>query len=356
MYLEKLRLLSSKFQEAERKLSDSSVVLSQEEYKKFSKQYSYLRPIVEKYTQYSNLLNSIKDIEELKNSEDSQIKELAFVEYNDFIEMKNKIEFEIKMLLIPPDPNDNKNIIVEVRAGTGGDEAALFVGDLYRMYTRFAEKNGWKYEILDSSPTGLGGYKEITFEINGKKVWRYLKFEKGTHRVQRVPETEISGRVHTSAVTVAIFPEAEEVDVEVKMEDLRIDTYRSSGAGGQHVNKTDSAIRITHLPTGLVVACQDERSQMKNRAKAFKVLRAKLYDRKILENAKQISNERKLQIGSGDRSEKIRTYNYPQNRITDHRIGYSIYNITEVMDGDLSCLINKLIEADMEFKLKENNI
>lgn len=353
MYLEKLRLLSSKFQEAERKLSNSSVVLSQEEYKKFSKQYSYLRPIVEKYTQYSNLLNSIKDIEELKNSEDSQIKELAFVEYNDFIEMKNKIEFEIKMLLIPPDPNDNKNIIVEVRAGTGGDEAALFVGDLYRMYTRFAEKNGWKYEILDSSPTGLGGYKEITFEINGKKVWRYLKFEKGTHRVQRVPETEISGRVHTSAVTVAIFPEAEEVDVEVKMEDLRIDTYRSSGAGGQHVNKTDSAIRITHLPTGLVVACQDERSQMKNRAKAFKVLRAKLYDRKILENAKQISNERKLQIGSGDRSEKIRTYNYPQNRITDHRIGYSIYNITEVMDGDLSCLINKLIEADTEFKLKE---
>lgn len=353
MYLEKLRLLSSKFQEAERKLSNSSVVLSQEEYKKFSKQYSYLRPIVEKYTQYSNLLNSIKDIEELKNSEDSQIKELAFVEYNDFIEMKNKIEFEIKMLLIPPDPNDNKNIIVEVRAGTGGDEAALFVGDLYRMYTRFAEKNGWKYEILDSSPTGLGGYKEITFEINGKKVWHYLKFEKGTHRVQRVPETEISGRVHTSAVTVAIFPEAEEVDVEVKMEDLRIDTYRSSGAGGQHVNKTDSAIRITHLPTGLVVACQDERSQMKNRAKAFKVLRAKLYDRKILENAKQISNERKLQIGSGDRSEKIRTYNYPQNRITDHRIGYSIYNITEVMDGDLSCLINKLIEADTEFKLKE---
>ncbi|GMO65159.1 MAG: peptide chain release factor 1 [Endomicrobiia bacterium] len=356
MYLEKLRLLNSKFQEVERELSDSSVVLNQEEYKKFSKQYSYLRPIAEKYTQYSKLLNSIKDIEELKNSEDSQIKELAFAEYDDLVEIKNKIESEIKMLLVPPDPNDNKNIIVEVRAGTGGDEAALFVGDLYRMYTRFAEKNGWKYEILDSSPTGLGGYKEIIFEITGKKVWCYFKFERGTHRVQRVPETEISGRVHTSAVTVAIFPEAKEVDVEVRMEDLRIDTYRSSGAGGQHVNKTDSAIRITHLPTGLVVACQDERSQMKNRAKAFKVLRAKLFDRKVLENAKQISNERKLQVGSGDRSEKIRTYNYPQSRITDHRIGYSVHNIAEVMDGDLSGFVNKLIEAEVEFKLKENSI
>ncbi|MDR1401176.1 MAG: peptide chain release factor 1 [Endomicrobium sp.] len=353
MYLKKLRLLNAKFQEIKMKLSDLSVVLSQEERKEFSKQYSYLCPIAEKYVQYLKLLNSIKDIEELKNSEDSQIKELAFVEYDDLTKMKNKIESEVKTLLIPPDPNDNKNIIVEIRAGTGGDEAALFVGDLYRMYTRFSEKNGWKYEILDSNFTGLGGYKEIIFEINGKGVWRCFKFEKGTHRVQRVPVTEISGRVHTSAVTVAVFPEAEEVDVEIKMEDLRIDTYRSSGAGGQHVNKTDSAIRITHLPTGLVVACQDERSQMKNRAKAFKVLRAKLYDRKISENANQISNERKLQIGSGDRSEKIRTYNYPQNRITDHRIGYSVHNITEVMDGDLSGFANKLIEADLESKLNK---
>jgi len=355
MYLEKLRLLNAEFKEVEIKLGDLSIVLNQEEYKKISKQYSYLRPIAEKYTQYSKILSSIKDTEELKNSEDPQIKELAFAEYGELIKIKNKIESEIKELLIPPDPNDNKNIIVEIRAGTGGDEAALFVGDLYRMYTRFAEKNGWKYETLDLNHTGLGGYKEIIFEISGNGVWRYFKFEKGTHRVQRVPETEISGRVHTSAVTVAIFPEAEEVDVEIKMEDLRIDTYRSSGAGGQHVNKTDSAIRITHLPTGLVVACQDERSQIKNRAKAFKVLRAKLYDRKILENTKQISNERKLQVGSGDRSEKIRTYNYPQNRITDHRIGYSVHNINEVMDGDLSGLVSKLIEAEMEFKLKENN-
>ena len=232
----------------------------------------------------------------------------------------------------------------------------MFVGDLYRMYTRFADRNGWKHEVIDSNPTGLGGYKEIVFEINGNKVWRYFKFERGAHRVQRVPATEVSGRVHTSAVTVAVLPEAEEVDCEVKMEDLRIDTYRASGAGGQHVNKTDSAIRITHFPTGLVVACQDERSQIKNKAKAFKVLRAKLYEQKVLEQEKQLSSERKQQVGSGDRSEKIRTYNFPQNRITDHRIGYSVYNITEVMDGDLSELVNKLIEADVEAKLKENNI
>jgi len=356
MYLEKLGLLNEQFKEIEKKLSDSSIVLNQEEYNKLSKQYSYLRPLAEKYIQYSKLLSDIKDAEELKKSEDADIKTLAFAEYNDLIGVKNKIETEIKMLLIPPDPNDDKNIIVEIRAGTGGEEAALFAGDLYRMYVRFAEANGWKYEILDSNFTGLGGYKEIIFEINGRGVWRYFKFERGAHRVQRVPETEISGRVHTSAVTVAVFPQAEEIDVEIKTEDLRIDTYRSSGAGGQHVNKTDSAIRITHLPTGLVVSCQDERSQMKNRMKAFKILRTKLYDRKVSENAKQLSSERKQQVGSGDRSEKIRTYNFPQNRITDHRIGYSVYNIGAVMDGNLSEIINKLIEAEVESKLKESDI
>ncbi|MDR3256336.1 MAG: peptide chain release factor 1 [Endomicrobium sp.] len=363
MFLERLKLLNSQFEEVEKKLSDSSAVSNQEEYKELTKQYSYLRPLTEKYIQYLKLLSDIKDTEELKKSEDNEIKEMAFSEHNDLIEKQRKMESEIKILLIPPDSNENKNIIVEIRAGTGGDEASLFVGDLYRMYTRFAERNGWKYEVLDSNPTGLGGYKEIVFEINGDRVWRYFKFERGAHRVQRIPATEASGRVHTSAATVAVLPEAEEVDVEIKMEDLRIDTYRASGAGGQHVNKTDSAIRITHLPTGLVVACQDERSQIKNRAKAFKVLRAKLYEQKVLEYERQLSSERKQQVGSGDRSEKIRTYNFPQNRITDHRIGYSVYNITEVMDGDLSELVNKLIEADVESrvcssysKLKENNI
>ncbi|MCA6085143.1 MAG: peptide chain release factor 1 [Endomicrobium sp.] len=356
MFLEKLKSLNSLFEEIEKKLSNSSVVSNQEEYKKLTKQYSYLHPITEKYIRYSKLLDDIKNTEKLKESVDAEIKEIAFVEYDDLIEKQRKMETEMKVLLIPPDPNEDKNIIVEIRAGTGGDEAALFVGDLYRMYTRFTERNGWKYEVLDSNPTGLGGYKEIVFEINGSKVWRCFKFERGAHRVQRIPETEASGRVHTSAVTVAVFPEVEEVDVEIKKEDLRIDTYRASGAGGQHVNKTDSAVRITHLPTGLVIACQDERSQIKNRAKAFKVLRAKLYEQRILESEKQLSDDRKQQIGSGDRSEKIRTYNFPQNRITDHRIGYSVYNIAEVMDGDLSELVNKLIEVDVESKLKESNV
>ncbi|MDR1474071.1 MAG: peptide chain release factor 1 [Endomicrobium sp.] len=356
MFLEKLKSLNNQFKEVEKQLESHLVVANQEKYRELAKEHSYLRPIAEKYAQYSKLLNDIKEAEELKKSDDSQMRDMAFAEYNDLMNKKDKFESEIKVLLIPPDANENKNIIVEVRAGTGGDEAALFVGDLYRMYTRFADRNEWKHELIDSNPTGLGGYKEVVFEINGDKVWRYLKFERGTHRVQRVPATEASGRVHTSAVTVAVLPEVEEVDCEIKMEDLRIDTYRASGAGGQHVNKTDSAIRITHLPTGLVVACQDERSQIKNRAKAFKVLRAKLYEQKVLEQEKQLSSERRQQVGSGDRSEKIRTYNFPQNRITDHRIGYSVYNITEVMDGDLSELINKLIEAEIEFKLKGNNI
>jgi peptide chain release factor 1 len=356
MFLGKLKSLDNQFKEVEKQLGDPLVIANQEKYRELTKEHSYLRPIADKYAQYSKLLNDIKDAEELKKSDDCEVRDMAFAEYNDLMDKKDKFESEIKVLLIPPDPNENKNIIVEIRAGTGGDEAALFVGDLYRMYTRFADRNGWKHEVIDSNPTGLGGYKEVVFEINGDKAWRYLKFERGAHRVQRVPATEASGRVHTSAVTVAVLLEAEEVDCEIKMEDLRIDTYRASGAGGQHVNKTDSAIRITHLPTGLVVACQDERSQIKNRAKAFKVLRAKLYEQKVLEQEKQLSSERKQQVGSGDRSEKTRTYNFPQNRITDHRIGYSVYNITEVMDGDLSELINKLIEADVEANLKENNI
>ncbi|MCL2485237.1 MAG: peptide chain release factor 1 [Endomicrobia bacterium] len=352
MFLEKLKSLDNQFKEVEKKLGDASVVANQEEYRELTKLHSYLLPLSEKYKEYSKLLSDLKGAEELKNSDDDEIRAMAMAEYSDLEERKDRAEGEIKVLLIPPDPNESKDIIVEIRAGTGGDEAALFVGDLFRMYTRFAERHGWKYEIMDSNPTGLGGYKEVIFEVSGDRVWRYFKFERGAHRVQRVPETEASGRVHTSAVTVAVLPTAEEVDVEIKMDDLRIDTYRASGAGGQHVNKTDSAIRITHIPTGLVVACQDERSQIKNRAKAFKVLRAKLYEQKLMAQEKQLAGERKQQVGSGDRSEKIRTYNFPQNRITDHRIGYSVYNINEVMDGDLSELVTKLIEADTEEKLK----
>lgn len=356
MLKEKLEELNKKFIDIESKLSEISVSDNQDEFKKLSKEHSYLSPIVEKSKEYFKLLNDIDNLEELKDSSDKEMKELAAAEYEEAVVKKEQMDSEIKLLLIPPDPHDGKNVIVEIRAGTGGDEAGLFVGDLFRAYTRFAESNGWRYEVVDSNPTGIGGYKEIVFTLEGSKVWKYFKFERGIHRVQRVPATEASGRVHTSAISVAVLPEAEEVDVEIKPEDLRIDTYRASGAGGQHVNKTDSAIRITHLPTGIVVACQDERSQIKNRAKAMKVLRAKLYEQKVLEYEQKISSERKQQVGTGDRSEKIRTYNFPQNRITDHRIGFSVYNITEVMNGDLRELIEKLIACDNEAKLKGANI
>jgi len=355
MFIQKLQLLDEQFKEIEKKLGDPSVMSNREEYMELSKRHSYLSPLSQSYQKYKKLLSDIKDSQDLINSQDPQMQEIAQEEYNSLISQKEKMESEIRVLLIPPDPNDNKNIILEIRAGTGGEEAALFAGELYRMYTRFAERNGWKHETIDSNPTGLGGFKEVVFEVNGVNVWKLLKFERGVHRVQRVPDTEASGRVHTSAVTVAVLPEAQEVDVEIKADDLRIDTYRSSGAGGQHVNKTDSAIRITHLPTGLVVACQDERSQMKNKAKAMKVLRAKLYEQKVLEYEKQISSDRKNQVGTGDRSEKIRTYNFPQNRITDHRIGYSAYNIEEVMDGNLNELISKLLSADIEAKLQNSS-
>ncbi|MDR0485169.1 MAG: peptide chain release factor 1 [Elusimicrobiota bacterium] len=352
MLIEKLQSLNDRFKEIEKELGNPGIMQDYEKYLNLTKEHSYLLPISQAYLKYEKLLSGIKDSLELKNSDDIQIRDMADEEYNSLILEKEKTENKIKLLLLPPDPEENKNIIVEIRAGTGGEEAALFAGELFRMYSRFAERNNWKYEIIDSNATGLGGYKEVIFEINGQNVWRNFKFERGIHRVQRVPETESSGRVHTSAVTVAVLPQAQEVDVEIKPDDLRIDTYRASGAGGQHVNKTDSAIRITHLPTGIVISCQDERSQIKNRAKAMKILLAKLYDQKVLEREKQISSDRKSQVGSGDRSEKIRTYNFPQNRITDHRIGYSVYNIGEVMDGNLSEIVGKLYEADIESKLK----
>lgn len=352
MLLEKLELLEKRYYEVEKQLSDPSVLSNPDEYKKLSKEHAYLAPTVQKFQNLKKIISDLKGLEELLESGDTDMKSMAEGEHKDLIEKRDKLQNELKFSLIPKDINDDKNIIIEIRAGTGGDEAALFCGDLFRMYTRFAEKKGWKIEIMDSNSTGLGGFKEVIFSISGELAWRNFKFERGTHRVQRVPVTEASGRVHTSAVTVAVLPEAEEIDVEIKPEDLRIDTYRASGAGGQHVNKTDSAVRMTHLPTNIVVSCQDERSQIKNRAKAMKILRAKLYEQKQLEQQEAITKDRRQQVGSGDRSEKIRTYNFPQNRITDHRIDFSLYRLEAVLNGDLDELIQKLITVDQERKLE----
>jgi len=351
MIEQKLQIIEKKFQEIEKQLGNPEIVTRPDEYRRYSMEHASLLPTIEKYRDYQRVLKELRDLVELSASEDPELKVIAASEHEELIRRKETLETELKVALLPPDPNENKNIIIEIRAGTGGDEAALFAGDLFRMYTRYAERNHWKIELMDSHPTGLGGFKEVIFSISGKGVWRHLKFERGVHRVQRVPVTEASGRIHTSAVSVAVLPEAEEVEVGVRPEDLRIDTYRASGAGGQHVNKTESAIRITHIPTGIVVACQDERSQIKNRAKAMKILLAKLLENRQMEQQKAIMNDRRQQIGSGDRSEKIRTYNFPQNRITDHRINFSVHRLKEVLEGDLDELVAKLIEVDQQEKL-----
>jgi len=347
----KLVSVEARFRELEGFLSDPKIISNNETYMKYSREHSSLAPVMQKYTELKRLNNDLKNLDELKNSSDQEIKLIAASEYEELISKKGKLETELKFMMLPPDPNDGKDIIVEIRAGTGGDEAALFAGDLLRMYTRYAEKKGWKTEVMDSHSTGLGGYKEVIFNVSGKDVWKHFKFERGIHRVQRVPETEASGRIHTSAVTVAVMPEAEDVDIDVRTEDLRIDTYKASGAGGQHVNKTESAIRITHIPTNVVVACQDERSQMKNKAKAMRMLRAKLLEKKQTDQEQATSKDRKSQVGSGDRSEKIRTYNFPQNRITDHRIDLSIYRLAEMLEGEIGEMVDKLIAHDQEERL-----
>jgi peptide chain release factor 1 len=347
----KLEVLEKRFGELEQLFADQATVRNAEEFKKLSREHAYLQPIIQKKREWQRLKKELQGLEEMKASDDQELKLMAASEHAEVSSRLEKMEEDLKLLLLPRDPNDDKDIIIEIRAGTGGDEAALFAGELFRMYLRYAETKGWKTELMDSHATGLGGYKEVVLSVSGKDVWKHLKFEQGTHRVQRVPETEAQGRVHTSAVTVAVLPEAEEIDVEIKNDDLRIDTYRSSGAGGQYVNKTDSAIRMTHIPTGIVVACQDERSQLKNRVKAMKLLRAKIYEQKMQEQKDSISSNRREQIGSGDRSEKIRTYNFPQNRLTDHRIDYSLYRLKEVMEGNLEELVQKLIAADQEKKL-----
>ena len=316
------------------------------------KEHEELEPIVEKYREYKKAEKQLEEAKEMLN--DPELKELAEADMLDAKEKLPKIEEELKILLIPKDPDDDKNVICEIRAGTGGDEAALFAGTLFRMYSMYAERKHWKIDVLNENETGLGGYKEISFMVTGKGVYSRLKFESGGHRVQRVPDTESSGRIHTSAATVAVLPVVEDVEIEINPADIKMDVYRASGAGGQHVNKTSSAVRLTHIPTGIIAECQTERSQLQNREYAMKLLRSRLYEKEQAERNAKLANERKIQVGTGDRSEKIRTYNYPQGRITDHRIGMSIYQMDDFLNGNLDEMIDNLIAADRAEKLKGN--
>lgn len=349
----KLKAVEERFDELMEKISDPSIIEQQALWQKLMKERAEIEEIVEKYREFKQIRTDIDSAKELLNDRD--LHELAQMEILTGEEKLIKIEEELKILLLPKDPNDDKNVIVEIRGGAGGEEAALFAGTLFRMYTMYAERKRWKVEILNENPTGLGGYKEISFMITGKGAYSRLKFESGVHRVQRVPETETNGRIHTSTVTVAVLPELEDVDIEINPTDLKVDTYRSSGAGGQHVNKTESAIRITHIPTGIVVACQEERSQIQNRERAMTMLRAKLFEKQEEERMKKQANDRKMQVGTGDRSEKIRTYNYPQGRITDHRINFSMFQMDNFMNGDLDEMIDALITADRAIKLSTEN-
>lgn len=341
--IKRLESVEKRFIELEKELSDPAVVSNLDKYRGLAKEHSDLDPVVRTFRQYLELKRELHDNEELLEDTDEDIQELAREEIAEIKQKVKKTEEELKSLLVPRDPNDEKNVILEIRAGTGGDEAALFVADLFRMYSRYAEQNGWKVEVLSSHSTGIGGFKEIILAVDGKGAYSRLKFESGVHRVQRVPVTESQGRIHTSAITVAVLPEAEEVDVAIDPLDLRVDVYRSSGPGGQSVNTTDSAVRITHLPTGLVVTCQDEKSQHKNKAKAMKVLRSRLLDVIKREQEEKIAEDRRIQVGSGDRSERIRTYNFPQNRLTDHRIDLTLYKLESILHGELDQVIDPLV-------------
>jgi peptide chain release factor 1 len=354
--LERLKKIKTRYDQVNEMLSDSAITTDREKMINLSRERSELEEIINAHRDYEKIINDIGGNKEIIESKaDKELVELAETELLELEEKKEKMEEEIKLLLLPKDPNDTKNVIMEIRAGTGGDEAALFASDLFRMYSRYAEIKGWRIELIDINDTGLGGIKEVIFSINGEGIYGELKFESGVHRVQRVPATEGSGRVHTSAASVAVLPEVEDVQVEINPNDLKIDIYRSGGAGGQNVNKVETAVRITHLPTGIVVQCQDERSQLKNRQKAMKVLRARLYDLKMKEKESEVSAQRKSMVKSGDRSDKIRTYNFPQNRVTDHRIGLTLYNLSEIINGDLSELIEQLKLADRTEKLEASN-
>lgn len=355
---DKLQLIDDKYEDINKKLIDPSVVTDMELYKSLMKEYKSLTPIVEKFREYLSAKKEFEDAKQLldEGGLDKDFKEMVDEEYKSSQEHLENCKDELQILLLPADPDDDKNVIIEIRGGAGGDEAALFANSLFRMYTMYAESKRWKTEVLSANPTELGGYKEISFSIEGDGAYSKLKFESGVHRVQRVPETETQGRIHTSTVTVAVLPEVEDVEVDIAPGDLQIDTFRAGGAGGQHVNKTESAIRITHLPTGTVVECQDERSQHKNKDKAMKILRSRIYEAKLREQNDKIASERKLQVGTGDRSERIRTYNYPQGRMTDHRIGLTLYKLEQILNGDMDETLDAIRSFDQAEKLHSQEV
>ena len=354
--IDKLQAVENRFLELESMLGDPSVIADVARFTKINREHSSLESVVNKFRTYKKICADVDEYKAVLNdSDDEELKTLAADELSILRKNKEELENEFPLLLLPKDPNDDKNVIVEIRGGVGGEEAALFAGDLFRMYTRFAERQGWKIDIMDSNPTTIGGFKEISFAVEGYGAYSKLKYESGAHRVQRIPVTESSGRIHTSAVTVAVLPEAEDVDVDINPNDLRIDTYCASGAGGQYVNRTETAIRITHLPTGIVVQCQDEKSQLKNKEKAMRVLRSRILDQAKQQQNDAIAADRKNQVGSGDRSEKIRTYNFPQDRVTDHRIGLTLHKLGSILNGELDEIISALITDEQSRKLAAVN-
>jgi len=354
--LEKLEFILEKYQNLNKKISDPEIINDQPTWQKYIKEHAEIEPIVAKYKEYKKVKEALDETNEIiRNSDDEELREMAKMELPELEEKYERMSEEIKFMLIPKDPNDEKNVIVEIRAGAGGDEAGLFAAEIFRMYVRYAERNRWKTDIMNTNETGVGGLKEVVFMIKGNGAYSKLKYESGVHRVQRIPQTESGGRIHTSTVTVAVLPEVDDVEVAISSNDIRVDVFRSSGNGGQSVNTTDSAVRITHLPTGLVVTCQDEKSQLKNKTKAMKVLKARLYEMELAEQNAEIADARKSQVGTGERSEKIRTYNFPQSRVTDHRINLTLYKMAYILDGDLHEIIEALTTEDQAAKLKKLN-